>query len=758
LTPDTVLNPSELVRSSTTVADAHIARREWLLLDFDPVRTSGKKSDNSSDPEKAGAFAQAEECRAELAALGWPAPLVVDSGNGYHLRFRIELPNDAPALALVQGVLRSLKARYSMLDVTPSNAGRVAKLPNTWARKGEPSAERPHRLAALLSECAGAVTEAQLRAIENDHTGGTDFTEATHANVQSPADAKIAREWLLGYLEHFELAHRTEARRITGGFKVGIYCPLTDADTSPHDEGGETSTVLSIIDGRLAFKCSHNTCESQERNTAAFKAEMARRHPVPYLPEPGRDAEAVWGTERTRLPLIAHATLAAAFLEDNHDFVAVYDAPGRPIAQWVKTRWDISGDDTILQRAVADYLKKLHDRYPAPKSGPDSRMRLYDTPFLGGVVRCVKLYLPPINAAVFDRDPYLLGLPGGRVIDLRTSSIREMLRADYISQRIDVLPDADCPTTRFDRFLSEILEGKLSLINYVLHLCALCLTGEPTQNLFFLWGRGRNGKGVLLRLMCAILDKFSWGLNPSEITVSRFGDDAMKRTFSNLKGKRLVTVNESVKDNLNLTMLKLMSGGDPLSGSRMRQDAVAFKPTHKVLLPTNNKPRLEATDALIGRTRMIPFRVSFRGREDKWLEKTIQETELPGILYKLITLCPGVIANGLPYCAEVMAETDQLFAELDTTQQFRDDCLVSEQGAETTGEAMFAAVSKWAHGRGPSGGLVVSAPGGDKEVDSILQELQHQPDIKYVRVRRDSERAEGRGQGRVWAYVGVRLK
>ena len=42
------------------------------------------------------------------------------------------------------------------------------------------------------------------------------------------------------------------------------------------------------------------------------------------------------------LPVIAHATLAEAFLRDNHDFVCVYDLERRPIAQWVKTRWDIS--------------------------------------------------------------------------------------------------------------------------------------------------------------------------------------------------------------------------------------------------------------------------------------------------------------------------------------------------------------------------------------------------------------------------------
>ena len=121
----------------------------------------------------------------------------------------------------------------------------------------------------------------------------------------------------------------------------------------------------------------------------------------------------------------------------------------------------------------------------------------------------------------------MLGLPDCRVIDLRTSAIRDMRREDYISQRIDVAPDANCPTPRFDRFISEITCGDGSLANYLLRLCALCLTADPYQGLFFLWGRGRNGKGVLIRTLTAILGdgRFAWPLRPSEITVSRFGDD-----------------------------------------------------------------------------------------------------------------------------------------------------------------------------------------------------------------------------------------
>lgn len=327
-----------------------------------------------------------------------------------------------------------------------------------------------------------------------------------------------------------------------------------------------------------------------------------------------------------------------------------------------------------------------------------------------------------------------------------------MRREDYISQRIDVSPDPNCPTPRFDRFISEITCGDGALANYLLRLCALCLTAIPYQALFFLWGRGRNGKGCLIRMLTAILGegRFAWPLRPSEITVSKFGDEAMKRTFANLKGKRLVTVTESVAGNLNTSMLKLMSGGDALSGARMRQDQEVFKPAHKVLLPTNDRPQLPADPAFRGRVHMIPFQANFTGREDRNLDHTLQHVELPGILYRLITLCPDVIENGLRPPASVLAETDQLFTELDVTKQFRDDRLDSDEESETTAAQMEKAVGEWLREQ-TAAGLVILPSGRETQAETILRELKRQPDIKYLRHRGD----EGR---RGWFYVGVKLK
>jgi phage/plasmid-associated DNA primase len=63
---------------------------------------------------------------------------------------------------------------------------------------------------------------------------------------------------------------------------------------------------------------------------------------------------------------------------------------------------------------------------------------------------------------------------------------------------------------------------------------ALCLTAYPFQGLFVLWGRRRNGKGVLLRLLAHMLGSgFTAKLPPNELTVSKYDEDKAKRSLNN---------------------------------------------------------------------------------------------------------------------------------------------------------------------------------------------------------------------------------
>ena len=62
---------------------------------------------------------------------------------------------------------------------------------------------------------------------------------------------------------------------------------------------------------------------------------------------------------------------------------------------------------------------------------------------------------------------------------------------------------------------------------------------------------------------------FAVTLRPSEIIANtREDSDSAKRTFAKFEGMRLATVQETVGSRLNLPMLKILSGGDTLSGAK----------------------------------------------------------------------------------------------------------------------------------------------------------------------------------------------
>jgi hypothetical protein len=114
------VNPALLARSNNRVKPYakcltsdqpdNIVGRRWLLVDCDPARPSEIPS---TAGEKAVARDTAKRVRDCLKSLGWPGPVVADSGNGYHLLYRIDLPNDGEGRSLpgisAQGAGREIR-------------------------------------------------------------------------------------------------------------------------------------------------------------------------------------------------------------------------------------------------------------------------------------------------------------------------------------------------------------------------------------------------------------------------------------------------------------------------------------------------------------------------------------------------------------------------------------------------------------------------------------------------------------------------
>lgn len=146
-------------RPKATTSDADVVKRQWLPVDLDPVRPSGI---SATKEEKRAALLRARDIRDWLRSRGWPDPVIADSGNGAHLLYRIDLPNDRQSSELVRRALEALSVRFDdeavAVDTGVHNAARIWKLYGTTARKGDDTTDRPHRRSRILKVPSQEVT------------------------------------------------------------------------------------------------------------------------------------------------------------------------------------------------------------------------------------------------------------------------------------------------------------------------------------------------------------------------------------------------------------------------------------------------------------------------------------------------------------------------------------------------------------------------------------------------------------------------
>ena len=137
-------------RTGDGARDEHVVIRRWIPIDADPVKPFANIS--ATDEEKAAARQVIDGVRADLDGSSWPVRMFVDSGNGFHLWVRADLPADDGDAT--KRFLTALGRRHNTagakIDATLANASRILKIPGTWARKGEDIPDRPHRLCRVL--------------------------------------------------------------------------------------------------------------------------------------------------------------------------------------------------------------------------------------------------------------------------------------------------------------------------------------------------------------------------------------------------------------------------------------------------------------------------------------------------------------------------------------------------------------------------------------------------------------------------------
>jgi P4 family phage/plasmid primase-like protien len=667
-------------------ADQDIVRRVWIFVDADPERPTGI---SSTDAEKEQGRFRILEMRDFLRDRGWGDGILCDSGNGYHLLYPIDLPNDDESLALIGGVLEALHHKFTdgvvKVDRKTKNAARITKFYGVTAKKGENHPDRPHRQSKilevtedltpvapeLLAEVA-ALKPAQDRPSSNgSHRGGT----------------MDGQEWVENFIAKHNIPIRREGPWNSNGYSWEIDEPC------PWNGHTDTSYWIGVRDsGQIVGGCHHDSCSD-------YSWDDIREH---Y--EPGFKERKAKFRERAEKHIEVSEPYELTDIGNAERFADQHGKNVRWVSKWGKhfvwtgRVWTLDEREEISNKAQAT-AKSIHADAAAPELDVEAQRRItrhalasQGGPRIRYMIDLAKSHMAASHTD-FDPDPWLLNCQNG-TIELRTGELREHRRSDLITKVTPVEYDPTGKAPVFEAFLEQILPSE-ALRGFVQRAFGAALPGEVLDNiLVILHGTGSNGKTTLVEALMEAFGEYAIASAP-DLLMSK--GNTHPTELADLFGARLVVCMESEEGRrLNEGLVKQLTGRDKLKARWMREEFWEFDPTHTIFLGTNHKPEIRGTDhAIWRRLKLVPFDVTIPDAEqDKELPAKLQK-ELPGILRWVVEGCLEWQRTGLKEPDEVKGATKSYRADMDVLEQFIEDRCVVASKAHAAASALYLQYQFW---------------------------------------------------------------
>jgi putative DNA primase/helicase len=236
------------------------------------------------------------------------------------------------------------------------------------------------------------------------------------------------------------------------------------------------------------------------------------------------------------------------------------------------------------------------------------------------------------SIAEFPNPDNLISFSNG-TLNLTNSSFTEHKKEDMLNSMMDFDYNPNAKSALWNKFIDEIFINDEILVRYVQKFIGYCLTPETSEQcLFFLWGNGCNGKSVLIEVISSIFGDSQVKI-PISALLNKGNNDISQKEIIRLLGKKLAVANETEEDiPFAENVIKDLTGSDTLTGRELFKQSVEFKPTHKLIIYGNHKPRIKGTDdGIWRRLRIIPFLYTIPAdKRDKNLISKLKR-ELPAI-------------------------------------------------------------------------------------------------------------------------------
>lgn len=276
----------------------------------------------------------------------------------------------------------------------------------------------------------------------------------------------------------------------------------------------------------------------------------------------------------------------------------------------------------------------------------------------------------------FDDDPEIIHSPSLR-INLRTGE-REPASVKFLNTQVTKIDPADAECPRWNTFLYEIMDGDIEMTGYLQRVAGYCMTGLVDEQVMFLFhGDGQNGKSVFTETLEYVLGEYATQLDQSAITGKA---DQHPTAIASLFRRRLALSAETdIGCSLREHTVKRITSTDSLIARRMREDFWTFRPTHKLILSTNNMPTIVGSDEGIWRRlKVVKFNAHFADPDRNLARKL--KLESPGILNWMLQGAREYLERGLQHPRSVNEIGDDLRREMDIIGSWmRDECELASQ-------------------------------------------------------------------------------
>ncbi len=293
-----------------------------------------------------------------------------------------------------------------------------------------------------------------------------------------------------------------------------------------------------------------------------------------------------------------------------------------------------------------------------------------------------------------DADPELLNVENA-TIDLRTGEARDHDPADLLAMQcpVDYQPDASAPL--WERCL-ETWQPDPEIRRYLQVRAGACATGKATESIDVDYGLGGNGKSKFHGAIHHVLGPYAVVPHKSLLVAEKYKEH--DTVVADLFRKRYAVASETkARCTLNEDMVKNLTGGDRLSGRRMREDPWSFDPTHTLILFSNYMPIIKGTDnGIWRRVRLVPWSVTIPDADQDPELATKLATEASGILNWIIEGARLFLNEGIEVPESVKAATDDYRSDQDVVGRFIAESLeLGDSNHRTTASEIAEASDAW---------------------------------------------------------------